>query len=373
MKKFVIYKTLYSIALVLCFLSCSNEEDIAPVDNSLSIHVSIKGQNALTRSDNPTEILDIEKIKRYDIFMYNSIADTLSKHIGKDMDGTESSFEATFNSEATFKEMQKVFVVINSSKWKDASLEELKKITPDSLENMRFVSSQHYEGSQNAMTAFNGYKSTTGNEPFIMTAKANHNFYSNNTLSVDLKRTYAKVILVFTTNLTAADTEWIGLKEMTIKGFNCIPDTVRLFSDGTTSASFMPETKSYTYAENCEDKRTFANLNLFTTGSTKANIFDIFQNTDDNRLRIFPHAPVAIDKATSIDLSFALGPVEGTTITKTFHRRIIIGDEKDKYRIDPNTAYIVTIQTSKTDQDIKVATKVAPWNLVYADFPVTPN
>lgn len=374
MKKFIIYKTLYSIALVLCFLSCSNEEEIVPVNNSLSIHVSIKGQNALTRSDNLAEILDIEKIKRYDIFMYNSIADTLSKHIGKDMDGTESSFEATFDSEATFKETQKVFVVVNSSKWKDASLEDLKKITPDSLENMMFKSSQHYEGTQDAMTAFKGYQiADKENEPFIMTAKANHNFYSERTLNVNLKRTYAKVILVFTSSLTAADTEWIGLKEMTIKGFNCIPDSVRLFGGETTSTDFIPGTKSYTYARGFEDKYSFDKLNLLTVKDTKANVFDTFQDTLSYRLRVFPHAPRTLAETTSIHISFALGPVEGTAITKTFNRNIIIGDEAAQYRIDPNTAYIVTIQTSKTDGDIKVTTKVAPWNLVYADFPVTPN
>lgn len=377
MKRFIKYSIFYSLGLVLTLAACTNEEDITQVNNSLSIHVSVKGQNSLTRSDNLAEVLDIEKIKRYDIFMYNSLADTLSKYIGKDMDGTQSSFVATFNSEATFKELQKVYVVVNSSKWKDASLEDLKKITPDSLENIMFRSPQHFKGSQNAMTEFNGYRISTEesdeniNEPFIMTAKTSHNFSSSNSLDVNLKRTYAKVILVFTTNLTEDDTDWIGLKEMTIKGFNCIPDTVRLFDEETIS-TIAPETKSYTYVSTSEDKRLFDKLNLLNVSDSKANVFDTFQK-GTNRLRVFPHTPGTRDKATSINISFALGPVDGTTITKTFHRSIIIGDENNGYTIAPNTVYIVTIQTSKTDDDIKVTTKVAPWNLIYADFPVTPN
>lgn len=374
MKRFIKYNIFYSLGLVLALTACTNEEEITLVDKPFSIHVSVKGQNSLTRSDNLAEVLGIEKIKRYDIFMYNSVGDSLSKYIGKDLKDAQSSFVEPFDSEATFKDPQNVYVVVNSSMWKHASLEDLKKIKPDSLENIMFRSSQHYEGAQDAMTAFKGYQiADKENEPFIMTAKANHNFYSERTLNVNLKRTYAKVILVFTSSLTAADTEWIGLKEMTIKGFNCIPDSVRLFGGETTSTDFIPGTKNYTYAKGFEDKHSFDMLNLLTVKDTKANVFDTFQDTLSYRLRIFPHAPRTLAEATSIHISFALGPVEGTAITKTFNRDIIIGDEAAQYRIDPNTAYIVTIQTSKTDGDIKVTTKVAPWNLIYADFPVSPN
>lgn len=370
MKKYNIYKFLFCIGLALFTTSCINEESFIPEDNQMSIHVSIKEGNAVTRASaiDSTEVLDIEKIHRYDIFMYNHETDAFCKHVGETLSTPKIEFTAKFFGEPTFSEDLDVYVVVNMA-WKDKG--DFSTITVDSLKSLAFEGKQNITGTKTDMTAFNGYKSGTDiYEPFIMSAATSvpHNFKTTPKLELELKRTYAKVVFVFTTNLSATDDpDWVGLKSMSIKQYKNIADTAKVFPDLSTTG-FTPRTSDYTYTDAAIFSHDF-NIDL-TTADGKSNVYDTFLETT-NKLRIFPHSAADAKGATALDISFGVGPVGDNKVTKVFNRRILIGTGPD-YRIEPNTAYIVTIKTSKTDDEILVTTKVAPWNMVYADIPAEP-
>lgn len=376
--KYIAYKLLFCIGLVMQITACTNEESIiTPTNNEMSIHVSIQEKNANTRAGvDTTEILDIEKIHRYDIFMYNHAADTLCKYIGADLETADVSFTVNFLSEAAFQDDLDVYVVVNDYTWKNKTDISDSFRTSASLKALTFSGNQNYIGTESnkkdksSMTVFSGYKKESGAyEPFIMSTATTHNFQENSTLSVKLKRTYAKVILAFITSLTAAeDPDLISLKYLSIKRFANIADVARIFS--TSGTGYTPATSTYAYTDASVFSRQFNNLDL-TQITGNSNVYDTFLE-GANCLRVFPHAPASKSQATALDISFGVGAVAGNDVTKVFHRNILIGDSTQNYRIDPNTAYIVTITTNKTDDDITVSTKVAPWNMVYAELPVTP-
>lgn len=369
MERSIIYKFLFFIGLAVFATSCINEENVLPEDNQMSIHVSIKDRNMVTRASaiDSTEVLDIEKIHRYDIFMYNHDTKAFCKHVGDTLSTPGKEFTAKFFSEPTFSEDLDVYVVVNNMAWES----DFSTITVDNLKSLTFEGKQNITGTKDSMTAFNGYKKGTDTyEPFIMSAVTStpHNFVTNPKLELELKRTYAKVVFVFTTNLSAVDDpNWVGLKSMSIKKYENIADTAKVFPGLITG--FTPKTSIYKYTEETKFNHHF-NIDLTATDGKK-NVFDTFLTTT-NKLRIFPHSSTNASGATALDISFGVGPVsDDSKVEKIFNRRILIGTG-DNYRIEPNTAYIITIQTSKTDDEILVTTKVAPWNMVYADIPAEP-
>lgn len=372
MKQSIIYKSICYLGIFLSFMSCSNEDSGIPIiDNRMSIHVSIKDQSSLTRSLDPTEILPIEKIQRYDIFMFPHTENdtTVSMHLGPDATYTaDTEFTRYFDSDGSIKDPQDVFVIINQIGWDTLDEEDFMKFRKDSLKSLAVYCRQNYTGGIGSMTAFNGYKNNDGHEPFIMSAsKESHNFEIQRTLSLSLERTYARVLFQFTTALESdKDEEWHCLKSVYINGFNNIPDTAYVFGQKLPSKLY-----SYTYASG---KAYPFNVDLTGKDAGKNTLFDTFQD-GWGQLRVFPHSPGNSwkEEATSIDLTFELGPIGDTSVTSTFRRSLLVGNPEDKYSIKPNTAYLITIETNKTDNDIKVNTQVVPWNLVSADFPITPN
>lgn len=361
--------------LTLVLSACINETEISeisqPSPERYTINVSVRSGEKLTRA---SDLIEQEKIKRYDIFIYDKNGEDVIKYLsGTDAAGVEE-ISASFESSNDFTSDKDVFVVVNNFAWDGSDNTTMEAISKTQLKAMEITCSQNISGTSDAMTAFKGYeKSDSENEPFVMSAsRTGYNFSSTgmSKLELELKRTYAKVLLKFTTTLGGAadDKDWIELKTIRVRAINQVPKTARLFSEN--GSGYTPELESYIYKENSEYTLSSINADL-TKGAFG---FDSFA-ADILALRLFPQDPSGDvnNKATSLLLDFEVGAVGSTKITNNFKRLIKIGDETEGYRIDPNYAYIVTISYGKTTNSITTDCQIVPWNLLYWEQDVEPN
>ena len=100
--------------------------------------------------------------------------------------------------------------------------------------------------------------------------------------------------------------------------------------------------------------------------------FDTFER-ENLALRIFPHTPTSEANRTGLDLSFCVGAAGKNEITKKFNCYVEIGTAEEGYRIDANSAYVVTIRYGKTDVSITTHTDAVPWYVVGIEEKVYPN
>lgn len=382
MKRNILNNTYWIAALILLFLAaCSNETETPEVElpKTYSIRVSVRSGNELTRAT--SDLIEQEKIRRYDIFIYEPGDNgELVKYIGDTSNDGYDALTAPFESSTDFTTPKDVYVVVNNAAWSTNDATAMKAISKATLKNtvLNCVQNAEYDAIKtDSIIAFNGYKKDTtkmNNEPFVMsTFKTDYNFSSagNSTLELVLKRTYAKAILTFKTNLDATeDADWIELKELTVSRICNIPKTTKLFME--TGNGYKPQHESYNYVSSKEYSLTDINANL--SGETTYP-FDTFA-PDRLALRLFPHDVSAdVDnQATCLFVDFAVGPAgKDNVITKRFQRRINIGDENKKFQIDPNYAYIITISYGKTTNSITTNCRVVPWNLLYVENEVEPD
>ncbi len=388
MKRNILNKTYWIAALLMLFFAaCSNETETPEVElpKTCSIRVSVRSGNELTRAT--SDLIEQEKIKRYDIFIYESdkpdgTEGALVKYIGEINPVNRDEISEDFESSTDFTTPKDIYVVVNNTAWDGKDETYMKAIAKSSLKDAVLNCKQHTDpdatASDNSITVFNGYKKdATGmnNEPFLMSAFVNnYNFssFGHSTLNLVLKRTYAKAILTFKTNLDATapeNADWMELKELSVSKICNIPETTKLFMEN--GSGYKPQRKSYTYVEGSEYKISGINANL-TGGNTYS--FDTFA-AERLALRLFPH-DVSDDidnKATCLFVDFAVGPTGKDVITKRFQRRINIGDEGNNFQIDPNYAYIITISYGKTTNSITTNCRVIPWNLLYTESEVEPD
>lgn len=382
MKRNILNKTYWIAALMLLFFTaCSNETETPGVDlpKTCRIRVSVRSGNELTRATT-SDLIAQEKIKRYDIFIYETgDIGALVKYIGGTSDSGLDEISADFESSTDFTIAKDVYVVVNNGAWKTNAEADMKAISKATLKDavLTCVQNADYHATKtDSITAFNGYKKDAtkmNNEPFVMsTFKTNYNFSSagQSTLNLVLKRTYAKAVLTFKTNLDATeDADWIELKELTVNRICNIPETTRLFMED--GSSYKPQRESYNYVKGNEYSITDIRANL---SGGKTYPFDTF-SADGLALRLFPHnASDDVDnQATCLFVDFAVGPVGNTKITKRFQRRINIGDADNSYQIDPNYAYVITISYGKTTNSITTNCRIVPWNLLYVENEVEPD
>jgi hypothetical protein len=379
MKRNILNKTYWIAALVtLLFAACSNETETPGVDipKTCSIRISVRSGNELTRAFT-SGLIEQEKIKRYDIFIYEpGDAGELVKYIGKTDTTGQDEISEDFESSTDFTTPKDIYVVVNNAAWDSNDETAMKAIAKSSLKNTVLTCKQHanYNATNDSITAFNGYKKdATANEPFVMsTFVTNYNFSSagQSTLNLVLKRTYAKALLTFKTSLDATeDADWIELKKISVSQIRNIPETTKLFmEDGN---EYKPQRNSYNYVKGGEYNLANIGANL-SGGNTYP--FDAFA-ADRLALRLFPHDPSGDinNEATCLFVDFAVGPISNNVITKRFQRRINIGDAANNYQIDPNYAYIITISYGKTTNSIMTNCRIIPWNLLYAESEVEPD
>ena len=373
MKRNILNKTYWFAALIVLLLAaCINEsESSGTCPKSYNIRVSVRSGNELTRA---SDLIAEEKIKRYDIFIYEpGTTGTLVKYFGETSLADVETVSVNFESNSDFTTDKDIYVVVNNADWDSKDEGYMKSISKADLQAYVLVCQQNMTEVGGLLTDFGGYKkSATENEPFVMSSsKTNYNFStdaSHATLNMELKRTYAKVILKFKTDLTEAnDAAWIDFKTIRVRAINNIPSTARLFSESGTG--YTPTRKSYVYEDGSEYELSSINADL-TKG---AYTFDAFAS-DRLALRLFPHDPSGIaDAATSLLIDFEVGGVGDVNITRTFKRLIQIGDVANDYRVDPNYAYIITIVYGKTTNSIAVSCKVVPWNLISVEEDVDPD
>ena len=159
------------VALITFILSsCSNETEVMeqPSSEQYTINVSVRSGVQHTRE---SELSQQEKIKRYDIFIYDTEGEDIVKYFSKTdatgLDCISHSFEST----ADFSSDKDVFVIVNNFAWRDNTAEQMEAITKAQLKAMEIRCEQNIEGLPDAMTKFNGYKkSDSENEPFVMSA-----------------------------------------------------------------------------------------------------------------------------------------------------------------------------------------------------------
>lgn len=359
--------------LTLVLSACSSESEIPetpqPSPERYTINVSVRSGEQHTRAVG--ELTDDEKIKRYDIFIYNDNGDDIIKYLsGTDPDGL-SEITESFESTSDFTSNKDVFVVVNNSEWGGYTPETIKKTQLKALE---LTCNQNISGTPAAMTGFTGYKKNDSeNEPFVMSAsRTGYNFSSTgmSKLTLELKRTYAKVLLKFTTTLggEAGDQDWIDLKTIRVRAINQVPKTARLFSED--GSGYTPQLESYIYKEKSEYPLSSIDADL-TKGVYG---FDSFAK-DILALKLFPQDPSddVNNKSTSLLLDFEVGAVGSPKITNNFKRLIKIGDDTKGYRIDPNYAYVITISYGKTTNSITTDCKIVPWNLLHWEQEVEPD
>lgn len=360
-----------SLVLLILFLSaCSNErENVQEQPERYTINVSVHSGDKLTRA---SDLIEQEKIKRYDIFIYDKDGENVVKYLsGTNTSGIEE-ISASFESSEDFTSDKDVFVIVNNFAWDGNDRPTMEAITKTNLKATELTCNQNITGTPNAMTAFGGYKKNgAGNEPFVMSvSEIGYNFRSGGPkLELTLKRTYAKVILKFSTTLTATlDADWIDLKTIRVREINNVAKTAQLFSDN--GSGYTPALGSYIYQDGSEYELNAINADL-TKGSYT---FEPFAS-DRLALRLFPHDPSADanNKATSLLIDFEVGPVGSTQVTNNFKRLIKIGDEAKDYQIDPNYAYIITIGYGKTTNSITADCQVVPWNLLSWEDDVESN
>lgn len=366
------YSCVFLLTLVLS--ACSNEAEVVQSrPEQYMINVSVRSGEQHTRAAN--DIIEQEKIKRFDIFIYEPGDDgAFVKYIGRTSEYGLNNASAAFESSTDFTTPKDVYVVVNNFAWKDKSEEEMKAITKTGLKAMEITCNQNIEGTPDAITNFRGYKkSDSENEPFVMSvSRTGYNFSTagNAKLELTLIRSYAKVVLKFTTNLGKEDDDkdWIDLKTIRVRAINQVPKVTRLFSED--GSGYTPQLESYVYKESNE--RTFSAINADLTKGTFG--FDSFAE-DILALRLFPQDPSSDtdNKSTSLLLDFEVGAVGSPKITNNFKRLIKIGDETKGYQIDPNYAYIITISYGKTTNSITTSCKVVPWNLLSWKQEVEPD
>lgn len=371
MKKIFLYNMFPAVCLLfLSLISCTNESDVHEGNRDISIQVTIKEKNVQSKA--ATDVPDVEKIKRYDIFIYDSAKGSLTAYKGKTENDAEisNSFTETFPAQSEdYDTTEDVYIVVNNEEWNGNTEEEMKQITRSEIEAITLSCTQHYTGTASALTDFSGYKKDpTGNEPFVMSVcKKAHDFRAKSTLNLQLKRTYAKVILTFLSVLPdeAANANWQCLKSITVKKIANVPEGTALFPDLITG--YTPTLATYAWDASSEYNKDGSDTDLISGYA-----FDTFER-DNLALRIFPHTPASEADRTSLDLSFSVGAAGKKEITKEFNCHVEIGTEAEGYRIDPNSAYVVTIRYGKTDASITTSTDAVPWYVVGIDTPVYPN
>lgn len=373
MKRNMLNKIYWVAALmVLILTSCINDsESSSTCPKSYNIHVSVRSGNEQTRA---SDLIVEEKIKRYDIFIYEPGAGgSLVKYLGKSGIADEEMVSVNFASDADFTTDKDIYAVVNNADWEGKSEAYMKGITKADLLAYELACQQNVTEVGGKVTDFAGYKkSATENEPFVMSAsRTNYNFStdaSHATLTMELKRTYAKVILKFKTDLTQTnDADWIDLKTIRVRAINNVPNTAKLYCESGTGCTFT--CKSYVYSEG--DEYVLSSINADLTQG--AYTFDTFAS-DRLALRLFPHNPSGdMDARTSLSIDFEVGGVGDAYITKNFKRLVQIGDVNNGYQIDPNYAYIITIAYGKTINSVTATCKVVPWNLISVEEEVEPD
>ena len=371
MKKIFRYNTFSAVCLLfLSFISCTNESGVHEGNRNISIQVTIKEKDIQSKA--ATDVLGVEKIKRYDIFIYNSAKGSLTAYKGKTENDTEisESFTETFPAQSEeYDTTEDVYIVVNNEEWNGKTEEEMKQITRNEIEAIALSCTQHYTGTADALTDFSGYKKdATGNEPFVMSVyKKGHDFRANSTLSLQLKRTYAKVILTFVSALPdeASNANWQCLKSITVKKIANVPEGTALFPDLKTG--YTPTLATYTWDASSEYNKDGSDTDLISGYA-----FDTFER-ENLALRIFPHTPTSEANRTGLDLSFCVGAAGKNEITKKFNCYVEIGTAEEGYRIDANSAYVVTIRYGKTDVSITTHTDAVPWYVVGIEEKVYPN
>lgn len=373
MKRNILNKTYWiAVFVVLLFAACINESDTSDkCPQSYNIRVSVRSGNEQTRA---SDLIVEEKIKRYDIFIYESSTGALVRYFRKSGLANEEAVTVTFESNADFTTDKDIYVVVNNADWEGRDEASMKGIAKTDLIAYELNCKQNVTEVNGKITDFAGYKKDfTENEPFVMSAsRTNYNFStdpSHATLQMELRRTYAKVILKFKTDLTAEnDPDWIELKTIRVRAINNIPTTANLFKE--SGSDYEPTLESYVYETNSEYELSLVNANL-TLG---AYTFDSFA-ADRLALRLFPHDPSGNTnaKATSLLIDFEVGEVGKTVITHTFKRLVKIGDVENNYQIDPNYAYIINIGYGKATNSITVNCQVVPWNLVSVEEEIEPD
>lgn len=373
MKRNILNKTYWIAAfVVLLFAACINESDTSDkCPQSYNIRVSVRSGNEQTRT---SDLIVEEKIKRYDIFIYESSTGALVRYFGESGLADKEAVTVTFESNADFTTDKDIYVVVNNADWEGKDEAYMKEIVKADLIAYELNCKQNVTKVNGKITDFAGYKkSVSENEPFVMSAsRTGYNFStdaSHATLQMELRRTYAKVILKFKTNLTAEnDPAWIDLKTIRVRAINNIPTTANLFNE--SGASYVPTRGSYIYEIGSEYELESIDADL----SKGAYTFDAF-SADRLALRLFPHDPSGnVDaQATSLLVDFEVGEVGKTDITHTFKRLVKIGNVDNGYRIDPNYAYIINIAYGKTTNNVTVNCQVVPWNLVSVEEEVDPD
>lgn len=384
MKRNILNKTyLIAALMILLFAACSNETETPGVDipKTCSIRISVRSGNELTRATTTSDLIEQEKIKRYDIFIYEPGDDgRLVKYIGDTNTTGLGEILKDFESSSDFTTPKDIYAVVNNVNWKDNDEAAMMAITKASLKSIVLEGIQHADPDPiktDSIIAFNGYKKDAllnNNEPFVMsTSKTGYNFSSDGkTLNLLLRRTYAKTILIFKTTLkdAAEDADWIELKELSVSKIRNIPTSTSLFMESGKDSDATP-LESYNFTKGKEYSITGINANLL---GDKSYLFDTFA-ADKLALRLFPHdASADVDNsATCLFVDFAVGPTGSKNITKRFQRRINIGDEKNNYRIDPNYCYAITISYGKTTNSITTNCQIIPWNQMYIENEVEPD
>lgn len=353
----------------LLFVSCLADETlVCEKDQEITIHVSVKDKDVQTRA---SDLIAVEKIKRYDIFIYNTSDGQLINYFGQTGLSLTDGFTKQFPSTIDYQTPKDVFVVVNYDGWNGKTTEEMKTISRENLKATEMTCTQNYEGNKSTMTSFGGYRKTdgTGDEPFIMSvSEENFNFSTASGMKLDLslKRNYAKVVLNIVSSLpdNEDNTDWGSLKSLYVKRINNIPTTARMFPFVVTS--FTPAKDDYEWGASHEYTKDGGDADL------KAGYeFDTFLE-ENLKLRIFPHTPAANTDRTKIAVGFSVGPKGNPKITKEFFREIEIGSA-DTYRIMPNSAYIITVRYGKTDSSLSITTEVVPWYIVNVDNEVYPE
>lgn len=341
------------------FTSCINEETEETVlPKEISIQVSIDAKDTQTRA---SDVLDREKVTRYDIFIFDETSGALDKHLSGSYATGVEQFNKIFTSNIDlYTGTKEVYVIANNISWESSTQEQMDAITRDEVLNLVLPYNQNIiETDDGKLTGFTGYIKNDGSyEPFVMTVKkTNVNFRTTPTLQVKLKRTYAKVILQFATELTgASEKDWQALKSIKIEAIENIPQSAAVITGGVAATPTI--LNSYVFDHDSPFEVNPNNANLITGYS-----YDTFEEALS--LKIPPYIPSVVDgkiQAATIKLTFCVGPTAGNVITKEFTRTISIGNSLKGYQIEANYAYVIKISSSKTNSGISVNTTVLPWN-----------
>lgn len=350
----------------LLFASCLSEETLeCDKDQEITIRVSVKDKDVQSRA---SDVIAIEKISRYDIFIYNTSDGQLVDYFSEGALSLTDGFTKQFPSTIDYRTSKDVFVVVNYDGWNGNTSDEMRAISRENLKALQMTCTQNYEGPSSAMTSFGGYRKAGGseNEPFVMSvSQENFNFSAAGMkLDLSLKRTYAKIVLKIIASLPDGEdnTDWLSLKSLSVKRVGGIPVKARIFPND----SFVPTRESYVWS----------NDHVYSKAGNDADLkvgyeFDTFSE-DNLRLRIFPHTPKNEGERTSIGIGFTVGPKGSSLITKKFFREIYVGAQ-DTYQITPNSAYLITVRYGKTDNSLSIMTEVVPWYITDFEDDVYPQ